>query len=100
MLTRCLKVMKQIIQLGYPDVTGVLALGGEEQNFIGHVPLFFAIGPRCLRADILGHHVSQVRNLFVLLDSPEFLFELIHGHLLNFVRFAVCRHRKGRVWRA
>ena len=92
--------MKQIIQLGYPDVTGVLALGGEEQNFIGHVPLFFAIGPRCLRADILGHHVSQVRNLFVLLDSPEFLFELIHGHLLNFVRFAVCRHRKGRVWRA
>ena len=90
MLARGLKVMKQIIQLGYPDVAGVLALGGEEQNFIGHVPLFFAIGPRCLRANILGHHVSQVRNLFVLLDSPEFLFELIHGHLLNFFRFTVC----------
>jgi hypothetical protein len=43
-----------------------------------------------LRADILGHHVGQVRNLFVLLDSPEFLFELIHGHLLNFFRFTVC----------
>lgn len=87
MLAGRFEVMQQVVQLCHPDAACVLTLSRKEQHFVGHVPLFFPVGPRRLRADVLGHTVSQVWNLFVLLDGPELLLEFIHRHLWDFFRF-------------